>query len=166
MPIVLKCGSLNLLGPSGPVQACKWDCFLPLLFIYLIIYLFIYLQIFPAFKKLFLLPFLLVRFLTFPLRLVLNIISLPLLSFYSLINSYCSLPIHFHPTDPSVSSSLLTYLLFLLSSFLHSLSDKWRRYTRLDVEKKGGATHARFILLRPQISNNNKANFKTMRTAN
>ena len=23
MPIVLKCGSLNLLEPSGPVQACN-----------------------------------------------------------------------------------------------------------------------------------------------
>jgi len=27
MPIVLKSGSLNLLEPSGPVQACNGDCF-------------------------------------------------------------------------------------------------------------------------------------------
>ena len=27
VPIVLKSGSLNLLEPSGPVQACDGDCF-------------------------------------------------------------------------------------------------------------------------------------------
>jgi hypothetical protein len=27
VPIVLKSGSLNLLEPSGPVQACNGDCF-------------------------------------------------------------------------------------------------------------------------------------------
>jgi len=82
-----------------------------------IIYLFIYLQIFSALHKLFLplLPFLSVLFLTFPLRLVLKLISLPL---SSLINSYCSFPLQFLPTDPSVSSSPLTYPLFLFSSFL------------------------------------------------
>jgi len=27
VPTVLKSGSLNLLEPSGPVQACNGDCF-------------------------------------------------------------------------------------------------------------------------------------------
>ena len=40
MSTVLKSGSLNLLEPSGPVQACNWDCFtyyllaLPITFTY------------------------------------------------------------------------------------------------------------------------------------
>ena len=80
---------------------------------------FIYLQIFPAFHKIFfLLPSLSVVFLTFPLSLVLKLISLPLLLLSSLISSYCSFRIQFLPTDPSVSFSPLTYPLFLLSSLL------------------------------------------------
>jgi hypothetical protein len=36
-PIVLKSGSLNVLEPSGPVQACNWIA-LPYIYIYLYIY--------------------------------------------------------------------------------------------------------------------------------
>jgi hypothetical protein len=32
VPIVLKSGGLNLLEPSGPVQACDWIVFLPFTF--------------------------------------------------------------------------------------------------------------------------------------
>jgi hypothetical protein len=96
----------------------------------------------------------------------LKLVSLPLLSLSPLsIPTLLSLFTSFlliHLSHPLLLPTLSSFF----PPFLYSLSDKWRRYTRLDVEGKGGATHIRFVLLRPQSSNNNKANLKTMRIAN
>jgi len=48
--IVLKFGSLNLLEPSGPVQACNGIA-LPSIYIYIYIYIIIYIYIYCAVLK-------------------------------------------------------------------------------------------------------------------
>ena len=132
----MKSGSLNLLEPSGPVQACNGIAFCSYC---LFIYLFIYLHIFPALHKLFFVSF---HFFQFSFLLFLFVYPWNLFLCHSSHSLLLSIP--------TVLSLFISFLLIHLSHslllptlssffppFLYSLLDKWRRYIRLALMGKG-----------------------------